>query len=97
MKTILVGVALLMTAVSAQAEHIQCGGGFLDIGSSSSELIVKCGQPLDRSIRDNISGSYRQFNTKRIEEWTYVINGFVRVFKVVDGKIVSMSTGSKAN
>jgi hypothetical protein len=94
MKTacILAMFSLFIITANVIASDIKCEKGFVSVGDAKAMLLLRCGEPLDKSVRDDTSGSKHGFSTKQIEEWIYITDGFVRKVTIVNGTVHSVET-----
>lgn len=78
----------------------ECDGQVVSIGDSKSEVILKCGEPAWKDIRQEETKErldpgleHKVYTT--IEEWTYNLgpNRFVRILTFRNSKLVDIRTG----
>lgn len=64
---------LLLAAAPALADSLRCGSRLISNGDSSSDVLERCGQPVDRSYLGNriVVGDWGQREEVRVEEWIY--------------------------
>jgi len=97
--TFLLIVFTLLSAVAVAGDY--CGEGkTIYIGDTSSELIMKCGEPdWKQSHTEEIISPPDRDNKRHVriivEEWTYNLGPqrFMRVFKLQNGKVVDIWLG----
>ena len=91
----------LLVAQGASAETFRCGQWIASKDMSVAELLEKCGEPTNKSVRyEDIyaraaAGGTNRIGTATIETWTYDRDSqsFAMVVTIVDGKIKSMERG----
>lgn len=64
---------LLLAAAPALADSLRCGSRLISNGDTSSDVLERCGQPVDRSYLGNriVVGDWGQREEVRVEEWIY--------------------------
>ncbi|GBL60279.1 Protein of unknown function [Pseudomonas citronellolis] len=64
---------LLLAAAPALADSLRCGSRLISSGDTSSDVLERCGQPVDRSYLGNriVVGDWGQREEVRVEEWIY--------------------------
>lgn len=64
---------LLLAATAASADSLRCGSNLISTGNTTSEVIDRCGEPVDRSYLGNriVVGDWGQRVEVRVEEWIY--------------------------
>jgi hypothetical protein len=87
---------------SKDAKPVQreCSEQLVSVGDAKSDVIVKCGEPAWKDIRqeefrEKIDAGQVRKTFVTIEEWTYNLgpNRFVRIFTFRNGKLVDIKTG----
>jgi hypothetical protein len=84
----------------AKPAQRECSEQIVSVGDRTSDVIVKCGEPAWKDIRqeefrENIDNGQARKTFVTIEEWTYNLgpNRFVRIFTFRNGKLVDIRTG----
>ncbi len=84
----------------AKPSQRECSEQLVSVGDRTSDVVVKCGEPAWKDIRqeefgENIAGGQARKTFVTIEEWTYNLgpNRFVRIFTFRNGKLVDIRTG----
>jgi len=78
----------------------ECSEQIVSVGDAKSDVIVKCGEPAWKDIRqeefrEKIDAGQTRKTFVTIEEWTYNLgpNRFVRIFTFRNGKLADIRTG----
>ena len=84
----------------AKPAQRECSEQIVSVGDRTSDVIVKCGEPAWKDIRqeefrEKIDNGQARKTFVTIEEWTYNLgpNRFVRIFTFRNGKLVDIRTG----
>ncbi|MFC3912315.1 DUF2845 domain-containing protein [Pseudaeromonas sharmana] len=90
---------LALAASAAQADALRCGNALIATGDSQSELVAKCGSPLDREdkleTRTDNDGNQQ---TVKIGEILTIDMGkgqFMQRVTVVNGLITAIENGAR--
>lgn len=91
----------LVCSVPAYASGLRCGTRLVSDGNHPSEVLLKCGEPLDKQARTELvkvrlSDTEERVYVKTIEEWTYNFGPHRLLQTVVfeDGRVVDVRSGS---
>lgn len=106
MRTFLAGLVLasLIIPLRGEAATLRCGSNLISDGASTSDALMKCGEPMDKQIRQESTStrnrvrqgretsSTTQTVTVQVEEWTYNFgpNRFMQVVTFTDGKLTDV-------
>jgi len=87
------GLTLLLAAAHASAaDTLRCGSQLVSVGDRSSEVLLKCGQPV---ARDDL-GYKRSVNRREeypVEEWTYGPNsGMYQYLRFEGNRLVQITS-----
>ena len=84
---------LCWLALPAQAGGIRCNPDLLAVGDSVSELLRKCGPPVERM---GVPPEAASGPTRAIEQWTYRVGPgtVVRVVTIANGHILAVEDGN---
>ena len=69
---------------------ILCNNKVVSVGDTKQEVLVKCGEPLSRSVDEVV-------DSKLVERWTYKIGGFYRPFVFEGGELKYIEAGRLAD
>jgi len=94
-----VGMALMASALTAQAGTLRCGSKLVTEGEPTATLLSKCGQPalvepITRSAQ-SATGELTQISAG--ERWTYQMGSgkFMQIVTINNGVIVSIENGPR--
>jgi hypothetical protein len=100
-----IGILVLTTGLWCGASHadaLRCGTHVVDVGTHKSDLLARCGQPLNTDRRNQCvpellrTGATIQ-NCEEIEEWTYK-NGrgqFVTLVELRANRVTAISQAGR--
>jgi hypothetical protein len=69
---------------------ILCNNKVVSVGDTKQEVLIKCGEPLSKSVDEVV-------DTKLVERWTYKIGGFYRPFVFEGGELKYIEAGRLAD
>jgi len=77
-----------IASASVEVSNMPCqDGGIIIVGDSTISVIERAGQPIMKSQKtlNTRSGSSRV--ESQVEEWAYVVNGWVFTLWIIDGAV----------
>ncbi|MGH8389634.1 MAG: DUF2845 domain-containing protein [Pseudomonas sp.] len=96
-KRLLLGLGLVIAASQAlAADTLRCGSQLISVGDRSSEVLQKCGEPVNRDLL----GYKRSANRReefQVEEWTYGPNGGMYQYLRFEGNRLTQITSKRGN
>jgi hypothetical protein len=77
---------------SAESTYVSilCNNKVVSVGDTKQEVLIKCGEPLSKSVDEVV-------DTKLVERWTYKIGGFYRPFVFEGGELKYIEAGRLAD
>lgn len=69
---------------------ILCNNKVVSVGDTKQEVLIKCGEPLAKSVDEVV-------DSKLVERWTYKIGGFYRPFVFEGGELKYIEAGRLAD
>ncbi|MFP2905808.1 DUF2845 domain-containing protein [Pyxidicoccus sp. 3LFB2] len=97
-----VAVSLLWVPMTGQAASLRCGTALVADGSSKSDVLAKCGEPLAKESRSESEEvktrdgdtSAKRTVQKTFEEWTYNFgpNRLMQVVVFENGKLIDVKS-----
>lgn len=95
----ILAVTLLMATQAAFASTtLRCGSSLVSSGSTISEVLQKCGQPIARERLGSIlkTGIYGERYELNVEEWSYAPrNGMYQFLRFEGGRLVKVDSKRK--
>jgi len=92
-------LALLMVSYEAFASTtLRCGSSLVSSGSTTQEVLQKCGQPVARDQLGSIlkTGIYGERYELQVEEWSYAPrNGMYQFLRFEGGRLVRVDSKRK--
>lgn len=93
MRSVWVGMLLLMLGPAVEAANMRCGSALISEGQTADEVLRICGEPDQRQRTEPAvaaNGELRQ-GAVSIEVWVYgPQNGVHRQLKFIDGRLVQI-------
>jgi hypothetical protein len=88
-------LTMLALGSTARADVLQCGNRLVQLGETTGEVELKCGDPAFRDRRTEARGANDQLSTVTIETWTYNLgpHDFIRTLTFVDTRLRNIETG----
>lgn len=90
---------LLLACHSASASTtLRCGNGLVSTGSTTSEVLQKCGEPIARDLLGSVmrTGNYGESYELQVEEWSYAPrNGMYQFLRFEGGRLVRVDSKRK--
>lgn len=95
----ILAVTLLMTSQSVFASTtLRCGNGLVSTGSTTDEVLHKCGEPIARDMLGSVmrTGNYGESYELQVEEWSYAPrNGMYQFLRFEGGRLVKVDSKRK--
>ena len=89
-------LSLLLCSLPVSASTtLRCGNGLVSTGSTTMEVINKCGQPVSRDQLGSIikTGNYGESYELQVEEWSYAPrNGMYQFLRFEGGRLVKVDS-----
>lgn len=77
---------------------LRCGSSLVSTGSTTNEVLQKCGEPATRDMLGTIltTGSYGERYERQVEEWSYAPrNGMYQFLRFEGGRLVRVDSKRK--
>lgn len=95
----ILALVLLMTGQTAVASTtLRCGSSLVSSGSTTQEVLQKCGEPIARDQLGSIlkTGIYGERYELQVEEWSYAPrNGMYQFLRFEGGRLVRVDSKRK--
>ncbi|MGF6199406.1 DUF2845 domain-containing protein [Pseudomonas laurylsulfatiphila] len=93
----LAGLVLALSASQAwAADTLRCGSQLISVGDRSSEVVQKCGEPVNRDLLGYKRSADRR-EEFQVEEWTYGPNGGMYQYLRFEGNRLKQITSKRGN
>ncbi len=91
---VLVSVAFFSLTTSADASGMRCKGKLVSEGDSTTEVLLKCGEPL---TRETLSVGETDSAHELVERWVYSkgAGSFLRLLTFQAGKLISVESADR--
>lgn len=86
---------LLASQPAAASTTLRCGNGLISTGSTTVEVLNKCGEPISRDQLGSIikTGNYGESYELLVEEWSYAPrNGMYQFLRFEGGRLVKVDS-----
>ena len=88
-------ILLLTNQPASASTTLRCGNGLVSTGSTTEEVVHKCGEPVSRAQLGSIlkSGNYGERYELLVEEWSYAPrNGLYQFLRFEGGRLVKVDS-----
>lgn len=85
---LVIGGLLATFSLTANAASLRCENGIASTGSRSSEVLLKCGEPLSKSVIGYVYNKQDQREVPQ-EEWVYAPAGGMQYFLLIEGGVLT--------
>lgn len=89
---------LLSSNLASASTTLRCGNGLVSTGSTTNEVLQKCGEPIARDLLGSIikTGIYGETYELQVEEWSYAPrNGMYQFLRFEGGRLVRVNSKRK--
>jgi hypothetical protein len=96
--TCLAAFLMLASHTAAASTTLRCGNGLVSKGSTTAEVLQKCGEPISRDILGSVirTGNYGESYELLVEEWSYAPrNGMYQFLRFEGGRLVRVDSKRK--
>ena len=88
-------MAWLLCQPASASTTLRCGNGLVSTGSTTEEVLHKCGEPLSRAQLGTIlkTGNYGERYELLVEEWSFAPrNGMYQFLRFEGGRLVKVDS-----
>ena len=91
-------ILLLASNGATASTTLRCGNGLVSTGSTTNEVLQKCGEPMARDMLGTVmrTGNYGESYELQVEEWSYAPrNGMYQFLRFEGGRLVNVTSKRK--